>query len=983
MAGGSAGKSRVVVTGDVTVDWNLARWSRFAEGKEWPYDDTVRACPQLGGVVMLAKLLEGVCENLPPALGTIKPVQVKVDERKAFNPRDRCFRHSYVMWDPKVKDKSKQDEDDDDVEKVWRASDFTGLNGAPIGGDPERGCVLLPSREPSHATLVVLDDASLGFRGASKFWPKAIRASGKADWVVVKMASPIAAGKLWRHLCTARQGAEHLADHTIAVVSASNARLALAHVSQELSWERTAQDLYYELRNHPQVGTLSLCRHVVVSLGTAGALLLTRETTEPRKPPAWTCELYFDAQVVEGQWGADRYDGKVVGSTNCLVAALARQILLDPTQPHLGRGLQNGVAAMRKLQEIGYGKIGKPEDAAEPTFPYEAIVRFLSHSSARHVPLSVTVVPDPAVHLHKGAPLAVHGDWSILRQTCDGQSGKTHGAHGRSLRQVAAEIVRHGEKKTLEDVPLGRFADLTTADRREIEAYRAIQNLIREYHGNPAARTPLSIAVFGPPGSGKSFGLKQVAEAVAKDGFEVRTFNLSQLSGPEELVGALHQVRDIALSAKLPLIFWDEFDTILDGDRLGWLRYFLAPMQDGEFQDHQVTHPIGRAIFVFAGGTCRSMREFDRTYDADLETRTEFKEAKGPDFASRLRGYVNIIGPDPSPDSSPDGDPMHIIRRALVLRGLLARIAPQIFAEENGKGEARIDCGVLQAFLSIRAYRHGVRSMEAILGMSRLSGARRFDRSCLPARTQLELHVNAQEFSALVQAVPLDPRVRAGARSCEEASDPEHDRLDKEIEAVVERLAELTHEVYCEQMKRDGRTIEPALDRPYKALSIDNKSQNLHQVWDIPYKLAAVNCVMVATRPGEGHGTLPDGCIEELAIMEHDRWLMQKAGQGWRYGSTRDDKEKISSAMRPWKQTSRSELEVLYGRTVAARMDTGALSEDEREKDREFMRRMPDVLAKVHYTIVQLEPTHAQLEASGLPEARGRDAAEAAEVTLP
>jgi len=46
------------------------------------------------------------------------------------------------------------------------------------------------------------------------------------------------------------------------------------------------------------------------------------------------------------------------------------------------------------------------------------------------------------------------------------------------------------------------------------------------------------------------------------------------------LNGAFHQVRDLALSGRTPVVFWDEFDS----RELLWLQYLLAPMQDGRFQ---------------------------------------------------------------------------------------------------------------------------------------------------------------------------------------------------------------------------------------------------------------------------------------------------------------------------------------------------------------------------------------------------------------
>jgi hypothetical protein len=39
---------------------------------------------------------------------------------------------------------------------------------------------------------------------------------------------------------------------------------------------------------------------------------------------------------------------------------------------------------------------------------------------------------------------------------------------------------------------------------------------------------------------------------------EPKEFNLPQFQQPRELFGAFHQVRDVSLSGKMPLVFWDE-----------------------------------------------------------------------------------------------------------------------------------------------------------------------------------------------------------------------------------------------------------------------------------------------------------------------------------------------------------------------------------------------------------------------------------------
>ena len=159
----------------------------------------------------------------------------------------------------------------------------------------------------------------------------------------------------------------------------------------------------------------------------------------------------------------------------------------------------------------------------------------------------------------------------------------------------------------LDNVPHARFGRLFTADRDEIEALRNLKRLMEAYADAEDETRPLSLAVFGPPGAGKSFGIKQIAETVIEERRRaVLEFNLSQFDDPADLIGAFHQVRDRVLDGKLPLVFWDEFDS----QDYRWLQFLLAPMQDGRFQEGQITHPIGRCVFVFAGATSYTCENF-------------------------------------------------------------------------------------------------------------------------------------------------------------------------------------------------------------------------------------------------------------------------------------------------------------------------------------------------------------------------------------
>ncbi len=92
------------------------------------------------------------------------------------------------------------------------------------------------------------------------------------------MAFPVANGQLWERL------AANDAQRLVVVMTANDLRCTNVHISRELSWERTAQDLYWELTHNPAVQMLSQCAHVVVSFDTAGALVLSRREAGGNDP---------------------------------------------------------------------------------------------------------------------------------------------------------------------------------------------------------------------------------------------------------------------------------------------------------------------------------------------------------------------------------------------------------------------------------------------------------------------------------------------------------------------------------------------------------------------------------------------------------------------------------------------------------------------------------------------------------------------------
>ena len=141
-----------------------------------------------------------------------------------------------------------------------------------------------------------------------------------------------------------------------------------------------------------------------------------------------------------------------------------------------------------------------------------------------------------------------------------------------------------------------------------------------DHRTSAAPIQPLSIAVFGAPGSGKSFGIKEIAGSVGR--FRIATINCSQFRTTEALFLALHRELTESEDGSIPLIFFDEFDSTFEGMERGWLKYFLAPMQDGEYTLKKKTMTIDAAVFVFAGGTAGSFAEF---LPQTEERRAEFR----------------------------------------------------------------------------------------------------------------------------------------------------------------------------------------------------------------------------------------------------------------------------------------------------------------------------------------------------------------------
>ncbi len=466
--------------------------------------------------------------------------------------------------------------------------------------------------------------------------------------------------------------------------------------------------------------------------------------------------------------------------------------------------------------------------------------------------------------------------FSILDEYCKKQPGR--------YLAVAERIVYEGVDAISRHVPVCRYGNLVSLDKEEIENYHTMKALLDDYsyqfdHLNNSDRLqPLSVAVFGAPGSGKSFGVKQIAGSSGR--FSVTSLNLSQYHSPTEFFEALRESLQCR-SNQIPLVFIDEFDSELNGVSRGWLRYFLAPMQDGEFTLNGKHIEISASVFVFAGATASSFSEFLPRTDEEQEA---FRLVKGNDFVSRLKGILNVKGPNPTRVT----DRSAVIRRGMLLREQIVRKCPGIL----DNGTINISRSLLSAMLSVSKYRHGTRSLELILAMSCLSGVKRFTPSCLPMDEQLNLHLNAKDFRHKLA-------------------------FEQIMGGVVETYAKIAHEHFrrtrTEEILLSGRSedeIKKEMENPelvpWDQLDEYYKEGHRSQLRFMGERLQAYD-MSIGLRPvlpgtADAISELYGPSLEILSEIEHERWMRDKSADGWRLGKQQDKELKVTPDLVPYEE---------------------------------------------------------------------------------
>lgn len=816
----------ISVTGDVSIQ--RLQWSthkKCNKGLSWQHYPHVQSTLKDGGALLLSKLVS------MSTSATILAPQLQAEDSLY-----KDMLHSSMEMDLFPVNASKNN-------KTYRVKQFLGYSG-PSFGTP----MLLPIlNDNENSDLVIIDDENNGFNSNEEFWPLAIKSNQRSPIILYKTNSANFSSPLWKHVLK-----NHI-ENTIVIINADDFRSQGVNISRGLSWEKTALDFVWQINNNPNLNFLSNCHYLIIPFGLEGAIYYkkTGETSQSR--------LFFLTNKFEGEF-IEENNGKMYGLTSCFVAGLARAIVSE-TNPRnnfnsLDNGIREGIVAAQKYFSFGYGENFEVNPFPNPSIFTEKENDFIYKEHIQDVLIRNSNNPN------------CQSCWYIIKDKSS-----------TNLSDIAYDIVKNGEKSALRFIPIAEFGNLKVVDRAEIEAYHSIKNLMTEYISTTKVNRPLSIAVFGTPGSGKSFGITEVASSISPNLIEKIDFNLSQFGSVTDLIAAFQRVRDLSLEGKLPLVFFDEFDSFFQG-KLGWLKYFLAPMQDGVFRERESIHPIGKAIFVFAGGTSNTFKQFcgEEIIDGDeyKQFMNDFQNTKGPDFISRLRGYVNILGPNQTDE---DWDQLFIIRRAMLLRSMLVRKTPHLI---NDRGEAQIDNGIVRAMLKVDRYKHETRSMEAIMEMSTLSSAKKWEQSHLPSKEQLNLHVDKEDFLR---------HLMQDTFYCEK----------------TEKLAEDLHNSYRE-LNLEKCSLELTCMHSWDELDDEYKNSMRNKALHIPNSLRKIDydVISVLEKPEVVEFSKRELLI--LADYEHKRWSLEKKEQGWTYGLTIDEQNKTHPNLVPWDDLPQEEI---------------------------------------------------------------------------
>lgn len=687
--------------------------------------------------------------------------------------------------------------------------------------------------------------------------PTGILDPTRPQWIVLRVRDP---GRLY---ALPKIGAEH----RVITTTADALRAEGANIGNGRSWDESFVHLMAHI-DGPGADLMRIAGHVLVRFGTQ-ALVHVRRGTERNHYMAY----FLPAQIEENAPPTEAF-----GLDEVFHARLIMEVLR--TTGKGGRGpldlasrlpfaSREALRSVIRYQRSGWRAGGEGLALAAEVFGY---------NEDGDEPIAGAEISD----------LPERG--SLLRLA-------THGSTA-TLLTWAMDHVRTGRNGLLGATPVVEFGEVVSIDRDEIEQYRTIRQAIMDYVERPGSK-PMSFGVFGPPGSGKTFGVEQIKDALG-DVVSWMKIDMSGFAHPDQLLKELRLIRDANLNGSIPFVLFDEFDSTLHGTPYGWFQHFLRPVENGVFREDAADHPVGSGIFVFTGGTCHSYAEFRRKSQGgdppDPNAEQLARERKMPDMARRLVAHIDVKGISAVPGEPPD---LYLARRAIVLRKQLLGREPK-----DRMAVIEVDQRLLTALLTLEKFHNGTSSMCKLLARSRRSEQGRYLTTSLPPDQELEGYLDPGALRKIMNK-------------------------SHRLQHAIEPLARLIHENWRPTIRPRAKK---AADVPWEDLPEAYRDSNRLQAFDMVRKLEQHGYRAETGDPQDKVSSFSPAEVENMARMEHDRWMREKLATGWTLGAKRDDRLRIHPLLVPF----------------------DSLTEDDKELDRDPVRKIPEFLAKVGWGVVRL-----------------------------
>jgi|tagenome__1003787_1003787.scaffolds.fasta_scaffold20927685_1 voltage-gated potassium channel Kch len=129
------------------------------------------------------------------------------------------------------------------------------------------------------------------------------------------------------------------------------------------------------------------------------------------------------------------------------------------------------------------------------------------------------------------------------------------------------------------------------------------------------------------------------------------------------------------------------------------------------------------------------------------------------------------------------------------------------------------------------------------------------------------------------------------------AADPELIRDD-----LTERIARVLHDRYLSGRRQRGDTRGGRALVSWDELPGRLRLANRSQAEDIGRKLARLGYAIIPRQAGQAAPQLSEAEIDELALMEHDRWCREQRGAGWRYAPDLDEQRQLHPGLLDWEE---------------------------------------------------------------------------------